>query len=82
LNIGKIRENYGEQAHNLVPIIGDNVTLCFVTSILEGVHIANIVTIGSRALVLKDVNEEFITLGGVPAKILKHHNHDEPMLRG
>lgn len=70
------------QAHDLVPVIGDNVTLCFGASILGGVHIADNVTIGSRALVLKDVNEEYVTLGGVPAKILKHHNHNEPMLRG
>lgn len=70
------------QAHGKAPVIGDNVTMTYGSSVIGGVHIANNVTIGSRALVLKDINEEFVTVGGIPAKILSHKDPTHPMIRG
>ena len=70
------------QAHGKAPIIGDNVTMTYGSSVIGGVYITNNVTIGSRALVLKDINEEFVTVGEIPAKILSHKDPTRPMIRG
>lgn len=85
----KIGKNFGisancniGHAHNKVPIIGDNVTMSFGSSILGDVKICNNVTIGAKALVLKSVSTEFVTLGGIPAKILSYKNPKEPLIRG
>ena len=60
-------------AHNNVPIIGDNVTMSLGSQVLGGIHICNNVTIGAKALVLTDIDTEYCTVGGVPAKILTIH---------
>ncbi|MBM6944684.1 MULTISPECIES: serine O-acetyltransferase [Bacteroides] len=69
-------------AKNKVPTIGDNVTMCLGSKVLGGIHICNNVTIGAGALVLKDIDTEFCTVGGVPAKILSRKNPNEPLIRG
>lgn len=70
------------QAHGVAPIIGDNVTMCMGSCVLGGIRICNNVTIGAKALVLKNVNEEYVTVGGIPAKILRHHEKSKPLIRG
>ncbi len=76
----KIGRNFGisancnvGHAHNNVPIIGDNVTMSLGSQVLGGIHICNNVTIGAKALVLTDIDTEYCTVGGVPAKILTIH---------
>ena len=85
----KIGRNFGisancnvGHAHNKVPVIGDNVTMSFGSSILGDVTICNNVTIGAQALVLKSITEEFVTLGGIPAKILSYKDPNKSLIRG
>lgn len=85
----KIGENFGisafcnvGHAKNKVPVIGNNVSMSFGSNVLGGIHICNNVTIGARALVIKDVDTEYVTLGGVPAKILSLHDSNKPLLKG
>lgn len=84
-----IGENFGISANcnvghakNKVPTIGNNVTMSFGSKVLGGIHICNNVTIGAGALVLKDIDTEFCTVGGVSAKILSKKNPNEPLIRG
>lgn len=69
-------------AHNRVPTIGDNVTLSYGSKVIGGINICNNVTIGAGALVLKDINTEYCTVGGVPAKILSIKDPNKPLIRG
>lgn len=85
----KIGENFGisantniGQAHGKTPIIGDNVTMCLGSCVLGGIRICDNVTIGAKSLVLKDVTDEYVTIGGVPAKILKHHDKSKSLIKG
>ena len=85
----KIGRNFGisancnvGHAHNKVPIIGDNVTMSFGSQVLGGIHICNNVTIGAKALVLKDIDTEYCTVGGVPAKILSVKDKSKPLIKG
>ena len=52
------------------PVIGDNVEMTLGSRVLGGVTIANDVTIGAGALVLKDVDTPYTTWGGLPAKCI------------
>lgn len=55
-------------------IIGDN---CFIgpgAKIIKPVTIGNNVKIGANSVVTKDFKEDNITIAGVPAKIIRHHN--------
>lgn len=85
----KIGKNFGisgntniGHAHGLVPTIGDNVTMSMGSSVLGGVRICNNVTIGAKALVLKDIETEYCTVGGIPAKILSVKDSNKPLIRG
>lgn len=85
----KIGENFGisancnvGHAHNQVPVIGNNVTMSFGSNILGGIKICDNVTIGARALVLKDIDVEYSTYGGIPAKLLSKKNPNQPLIRG
>lgn len=69
-------------AHGLVPVIGDNVTMSMGSSVLGGVKICNNVTIGAKALVLKDITTEYCTVAGIPAKILSVKDPSKPLIRG
>lgn len=65
------------------PIIHDNVFIGSGAKILGGISIANDVCIGANAVVVKNVDEEGITVGGVPAKKISNnnsHNNLSPML--
>lgn len=52
------------------PVIGDNVEMTLGSRVLGGVTIANDVTIGAGALVLKDIDTPYTTWGGLPAKCI------------
>lgn len=73
-----IGENFGisantcvGQSHGKTPSIGDNVTMCIGSCVLGGVKICNNVTIGASALVLNDVDDEYVTMGGAACKDTK-----------
>ncbi len=51
-------------------IIGDDVWLCGGAIITSGVKIANGVIVAANAVVTKDVTEENVIVGGVPARIV------------
>jgi sugar O-acyltransferase (sialic acid O-acetyltransferase NeuD family) len=51
-------------------VVGDEVFIGGSASVLPGVRVANGVTIGAGALVVKSIGEERITVVGVPAKKL------------
>ncbi len=60
------------QAHEEVPVIGDNVVMTIGSRVLGGIYITNDVTIGAGAVVVKSITEPFTTWGGVPAKCISH----------
>lgn len=85
----KIGRNFGisancnvGHAHNQVPTIGDNVTMSYGSQVLGGIHVCNNVTIGAKALVLKDIDVEYSTWGGIPAKMLSVKDSNKPLIRG
>lgn len=52
------------QAKGKAPVIGDNCELTIGSTILGNISIVHDVTIGARALVVKDIYEPFSTCGG------------------
>ena len=56
------------QAHGKNPRIGDHCELMIDSTVLGGIHIADNVRIGAKALVIKDIKEDNTTWAGVPAK--------------
>ena len=58
------------QAKEHSPVIGDHVEMTLGSRVLGGVTIANDVTIGAGALVLKDIDTPYTTWGGLPAKCI------------
>lgn len=55
------------------PIIGDNVSIGCHACIIGGIHIGNNVTVGTGAVVVKDVPDNAIVAGN-PANIIKFKN--------
>ena len=60
-------------------IIGDDVYISTGVKIIGKVKIANGVMIGANAVVTKSVEEESITVAGVPAKKISNNGNDVPM---
>lgn len=56
------------QAHDLSPVIGDDVELMIDSGVLGGIEVASNVRIGAKALVLKNILEPNTTWAGIPAK--------------
>ena len=54
--------------NDLTPTLENNVIMAINSSVVGGVHIASNVVIAAHSLVIKDVQEENITVGGIPAK--------------
>lgn len=53
--------------------IGEGTWLCVNSIVLPGVHInGKGVIVAAGAVVTQDINEDFVIVGGVPAKIIKH----------
>lgn len=60
------------------PVIGNHVRLGVGAKVLGGVHIADNVVIAAGAVVVHTCEEENVVLAGVPAKIVKRHNIQNP----
>lgn len=64
--------NIGASSGNLeAPQIGNNVYIGPGAILFGKINISNNVTIGANATVNKSVNDEFVAIGGTPAKIIK-----------
>lgn len=63
-------------AHGKSPVIGDNVELTIDSKILGGITVANDVTVGAGAVVVKDIPTPYTTWGGVPAKCISTRTND------
>lgn len=63
------------------PVIGDCVFLASGCKVMGKVSIASHCVVGSNAVVVKDVEEEGITVGGVPAKKISGNNSDRFVFR-
>lgn len=63
------------------PIIGDCVFLGSGCKVMGKVKIASHCVVGSNAVVVRDVNEESITVAGVPAKKISNNNSDKFIFR-
>lgn len=64
----------GASGGNDAPKVGDNVFLASGCKVMGNVKIANNCVIGANAVVVKDILEEGITVGGVPAKKISNNN--------
>ena len=53
---------------NKAPVLGDNIFIATGAKIIGDIPIANDVAIGANVVVVKNIDEEGITVGGVPAK--------------
>lgn len=62
-------------------IIGDNVYIGPGVKIIGNVHIADNVVIGANAVVVRDIMEPSITVGGVPAKKISQHDSSKHVIR-
>ena len=59
-------------------VIGDYVWLCTGVTILPGVKITGkYVVVAAGAVVTRDITQNFIIVGGVPARIIKYLPHGE-----
>ncbi len=58
------------------PILGDNVFIASGAKIIGNIKIASNVAIGANAVVVKDITEEGITVGGVPAKKISNNSSE------
>lgn len=59
------------------PIIGDNVYCASGCKIIGDVKVADGCVIGANAVVVKSIDEQGITVAGVPAKKISNHNSDK-----
>lgn len=59
------------------PVLGDRVFIGAGAKIIGGVTIGSDVRIGANAVVVKDVPDR-VTVGGVPARILRRHDEEAP----
>jgi serine O-acetyltransferase len=63
------------------PIIGNNVFIATGAKILGDITIADGVTIGANAVVVNDILEPNITVGGVPAKKISLNSSDKYVIK-
>ncbi len=57
-------------SNDYVPVIGDNVVIGYGAVILGNTRIAKGVAVGANAVVNKSIDQENVTIAGVPAKII------------
>lgn len=62
--------------------IGDNVFIASGAKIIGNIRIANDVAIGANAVVVKDILEPGITVGGVPAKKISDNSSEMNLIKG
>lgn len=66
------------------PVVGNNVFIASGAKIIGNVVIPDDVSIGANAVVVKDVEDTGITIGGIPAKKISNnnsHSNLSPMLK-
>lgn len=56
------------------PVIGDNVYIAVGAKIIGDITIANNVVVGAGAVVVKPVDTDGVTVGGIPAEIISKNN--------
>lgn len=69
------------QAHNQFPVIKDNVEMTIGSKVIGGITVANDVTIGAGAVVVKSIDEPYTTWGGVPAKCISRRRNEYVSLK-
>ena len=72
-------EGYKEHRHTQGDVyIGDGAWLCINSIVLPGVHITGKgVIVAAGAVVTKDITEDYVVYGGVPAKLVKRLTPEE-----
>lgn len=65
----------------LAPKIGDNVYIASGAKIIGDITIAKNVCIGANSVVVKDILEEGITVGGVPAKKISNKSSEKYLVK-
>lgn len=71
----------GASGGTAAPIIGNNVFLASGCKVMGKVVIADRCVVGANAVVVKDVLEEGITVGGIPANKISDNNSDKFIYR-
>ncbi|QBO59679.1 serine O-acetyltransferase [Chryseobacterium salivictor] len=66
---------------NKAPIIGDNVFIASGAKIIGDITIADGVCIGANAVVVKDILEPNVTVGGIPARKISNNNSDKYLIK-
>lgn len=67
-------ENSVKKEHISKPIIiGDNCWICAGATVLSGVKIARGVIVAANSLVNHDIQEEYVLVAGIPAKVVKKY---------
>lgn len=64
------------------PKIGDNVFIASGAKIIGNIRIADDVAIGANAVVVKDILEPGVTVGGVPAKKISDNSSEMNIIKG
>ena len=64
----------GASGDRNAPIIGNNVFLGSGCKVIGKVKIPDNCAVGAGAVVVKDVREKGVTVGGVPAKVISHND--------
>lgn len=72
-------ERYKDHVHTQAPVyIGEGTWLCVNSVVLPGVSITGKgVVVAAGAVVTHDITEDYVVVGGVPAKIVKHLDESE-----
>lgn len=71
----------GASGNDDAPVIGDCVFLASGCKVMGKVKIASHCVVGANAVVVKDITEEGITVGGAPAKKISDRNSDRFVFR-
>ncbi len=72
-------EGYKRREHSQADVyIGEGAWLCVNSTVLPGVKITGKgVVVAAGAVVTKDIDEDYVLVAGVPAKIVKHFRKEE-----
>ena len=71
----------GSDVEDKAPKIGNNVFIAAGAKVLGGIRIADGVCIGANAVVIKDILEPNITVGGIPARKISDNNSDKYIIK-
>ncbi len=71
----------GASGSDKAPRIGNNVFIATGAKVLGNIKIADGVCIGANAVVIKDILEPNITVGGIPARKISENNSDKYIIK-